>query len=155
MNSKLLFSISIIAAGLIWTGGHAMASDSGKGMTPGGGVSSGSTNSGVFSGVPDPDSPGGTKDVGKGSGGDTESGKVRQGGVPGSGRNEPSGSSAGKPSATASSSDSSSSGGASGSTSNRRDSGKASDDMKADQGGQSQDDPGGDKQVNTGMKKGQ
>lgn len=118
-------------------------------------MNSGSTNSGVFIGVPDPNSPGGTKDAGKGSGGKTESGKVRQGGEPDSGRNESSGSSVGKPSATASSSDSSSGGDASESTSNRRDSGKASDDMKADQVSQSQGDQGGNKQINKGMKKGE
>lgn len=130
MNSKHLFAISIVAAGLIWSGGPATASDSGKELAPDRGMSSGSANSGVFSGVPDPNSPGGTKNVGKSSEGNMEMGKVRQGGEPDRGRSEPSGSRAEKPSGTASSSDSSSGGGSSGSSSNRRGSGNPSDDMK-------------------------
>ena len=78
MNSKHLFAMSIVAVGLTWSGGHAMASDSAKGMAPSGDINSGSANSGVFSGVPDPNSPGGTKDAGKESSGNTEIGKVRQ-----------------------------------------------------------------------------
>lgn len=61
MNSRHIYAISIIAAGLIiWSGGPATAADSGE---PGGDVSSGSTNE-VFSGTPDFNSPGGTKAVG-------------------------------------------------------------------------------------------
>lgn len=78
MNSKHLFAISIVAAGLIWGGGHATASDSGKGTAPGGGMSSASGTNGVFSGVPDSNSPGGTKDAGTGSGGNTGMQKARQ-----------------------------------------------------------------------------
>lgn len=78
MNSNHLFTISIVTAGLIWGGGLATASDSGKGMTSGGDMSSGSAHSGVFSGIPDPNSPGGTRDAGKGSEGNMEIGKGRQ-----------------------------------------------------------------------------
>ena len=80
MNSKHLFAMSIVALGLTWSGGHVMASDSAKGLAPSGDIHSGSANNGVFSGVPDPNSPGGTKDAGKGSAGNTEMGTVRQGG---------------------------------------------------------------------------
>ena len=152
MNAKHLFTISIIAAGLIWSGGQATASNSDEGMAPGGGMSSGSANGAVFSGMPDPNSPGGTKDAGKGSGGNTEMGKVRQGGEPDSRRSEASGSSIGKPSGTATSSDASSGSESSGSSSSRSGSGSASDDMKADQVGQRQ---GGDEHVNKGMKDGE
>jgi len=82
-------------------------------------------------------------------------GKVRQGGEPDSGRSEPSGSSAGKPSGMASSSDSSSGEGSSGSSSNRSGSGNASDKMKAAQVGQGNDEQVGDKQVHKGMKDGE
>ena len=140
MNSKHIFAISIVAAGLIWSGGPATASDSGKELASGGGMSSASPNSEVFSGMPDPNSPGGTKDAGKGNGEST---------------GEPSGSSEGQPSETVSSSDSSSGEGSSGSSSNRRGSGNASDDMKADQAGESQDEHLGDKQVDKGMKEGE
>lgn len=126
MNSKHLFAMSIVAVGLTWSGGHAMASDSAKGMAPSGDINSGSANSGVFSGVPDPNSPGGTKDAGKGSEG----------------------------SGMATSSDSSSGGGSSGS-SIRSGSGNATDDMKAEQVGQRQDEQVGAKQVHKGMKEGQ
>jgi hypothetical protein len=78
MNSKHLFTISIVAAGLIWGGGHGTASDSGKGMASGGDTSSESANSGVFSGIPDPNAPGGTRDAGKDSEGNMEIGKGRQ-----------------------------------------------------------------------------
>ena len=134
-----LYAVSIIAAGIfLWSGGPATASDSGKGMAPGEGMSSGNTN-GVFSGIPDPNSPGGTKDAGKGSSGSTEVGTVRQGSEPDSGR----------------SSNSSSGGDASGSSSNRSGSGGASKDMKAKQGDQRLDTPVVDKQVDTGMKEGE
>ena len=96
MNSKHLFAMSIVAVGLTWSGGHAMASDSAIGMAPSGDMNSGSAASGVFSGVPDPNSPGGTKDAGKGSAGNTEMGKVQQGGELDSGHSEPSGSRAGE-----------------------------------------------------------
>ena len=154
MNSRHLYAISIIAAGLIlWSGEPATASDTGKEMVPGGGRSSGSTNnSGVFNGVPDPNSPGGTKDAGTGSGGNTEIGTGRQGGEPDSGRSEPSGSSVGKPSDTASSSNTSSGGDSSGSSNDRSRSGSASNDMKADQGGQRQDAQVGDTHIDKDMK---
>jgi len=155
MNSKHLFAMSIVAAVLIWSGGSATASDSGKEMAPRGGMGSESANSRVFSGVPDPNSPGGTKDAGKSSEGNMEMGKVQQGGEPDKGRSEPSGSSAGKPSETASSSDPSSGGGSSGSSSNRSGSGTASDEMNAAQIGQKTDDQVGDKPVHTGMKDGE
>ena len=79
MNLKHLFAMSIVTAGLIWSGGPATASDSSNGMAPSRDMNSGSANSGVFSGVPDPNSPGGMKDAGKGSAGSTEMGKVRGG----------------------------------------------------------------------------
>ena len=82
-------------------------------------------------------------------------GTVRQGGELDSGRSEPSESSAGKSSETASSSDSSSGGGSSGSSSNRRGSSTASEDMKADQVGQRQNEQVGDNQVPQGMKEGE
>lgn len=126
MNSTHLFAISIVAAGLIGSGGPATASDSGKELAPDGGTHSGRANSGVFSGVPDPNSPGGTKDAGKGSEG----------------------------SGMATSSDSSSGGGSSGSSRNRSGSGNASDDMKAEQVGQRQDEQVGEKQVHKGMNEG-
>ena len=155
MNSKHLFAMSVVAIGLTWSGGPAMASDSAKGMSPSGDIHSGSANSGVFSGVPDPNSPGGTKDVGNGNEGNMEMGKVRQGGEPDKGGGEPSGFSAVKPSGNASSSNSSSGEGSSESSSNRSGSGNASDDMKADQVGQRQDEQVDDKQVHKDMKEGQ
>jgi hypothetical protein len=82
MNSKHVFAMSIVAVGLTWSGGSAMASDSAKGMVPSGDMNSGSANSGVFSGVPDPNSPGGTKEAGKSREGNMEIEKVRPGGEP-------------------------------------------------------------------------
>ena len=153
MNVKHLFAMSLVAVGLTWSGGHAMASDSAKGMAPSGDINSGSANSGVFSGVPDPNSPGGTKDAGKGSAGNPEMGNVRQGGELDSERSNPS--RAEKPSGIASSSDSSSGGDSSGSSSTRRDSGTASEDKKVNQVGQRQDEQVGDTRVRTGMQEGE
>ena len=82
-------------------------------------------------------------------------GKVRQGGEPDSGGSEPSGPSAVKPSGNASFSNASSGGGSSGSSSNRSGSGTASDEMKAAQVGQRNDEQVRDKQVHKGMKDGE
>ena len=84
MNSRHLYAISIVAAGLIlWSGGPATASDSGN-EAPDGSVSSGSPN-GLFNGIPDLNSPGGTKDAGttsssNSSGGDSTASSSKESG---------------------------------------------------------------------------
>jgi hypothetical protein len=141
MNVRHLFAISIIAAGLIWSGEHASASNPAEDGQPtkqdtdvDGSMSSGA-NSGVFSSTPDPNSPGGAKEVRNDNRGNMEIGKGRQGHETASGQ-KPSGSSSGVSSVTASSSDSSNGSGPSGSNNS----------------GQKKREQVRDKQVNNSMK---
>jgi hypothetical protein len=83
MNLTKIVTVGSVAVGLVCSAGYIQASDSIISspalLMAQGSSGTGGSNSGLFGSTPDLNSPGGTKDAGKGAGGNTDTAKDRQG----------------------------------------------------------------------------
>ena len=85
MNFKQIVAVGTVVGGLIFGSAYAQDSATTQSMAPSdpilvaqGSSGSAGSNSGLYGSTPDLNSPGGTKDAGKGGGGNMDTGKDRQ-----------------------------------------------------------------------------